>query len=48
MFDLPISEAEIEELEEDYSVNLEAQYYSNIETDGVTACHPPLSTVNAV
>lgn len=34
---LPISEAEIEELKEDYSVNLEAQYYSNIETDGVTA-----------
>lgn len=34
---LPISEAEIKELEEEYSVNLEAQYYSNIETDGVTA-----------
>ncbi|MGN0165529.1 MAG: ABC transporter permease [Lachnospiraceae bacterium] len=33
----PISEEEIEELEEDYSVNLEVQYYSNIETDGVTA-----------
>lgn len=34
---LPISEEEIEKLEEEYSVNLEAQYYSNIETDGVTA-----------
>lgn len=34
---LPISEEEIEELEEEYSVNMELQYYSNIETDGVTA-----------
>lgn len=34
---LPISEEELKELEEKYSVNLEAQYYSNIETDGVTA-----------
>lgn len=32
-----IPEEEIKELEEKYSVNLEAQYYSNIETDGVTA-----------
>ena len=34
---LPIPEEEIKELEEEYSVNLEAQFYSNIETDGVTA-----------
>lgn len=34
---LPIPEEEIKKLEEEYSVNLEAQYYSNIETDGVTA-----------
>lgn len=34
---LPISEEEIEELEDEYSVNMEIQYYSNIETDGVTA-----------
>lgn len=34
---LPISEAEAEELEDEYSVNMELQYYSNIETDGVTA-----------
>ena len=34
---LPISEEEIKELEEEYSVSLEPQYYSNIETDGVTA-----------
>ena len=33
---LPIAEEEIEELEEEYSVSLEPQYYSNIETDGVT------------
>ncbi len=33
----PISEEEIEELEEKYSVNMEPQYYSNIETDGTTA-----------
>lgn len=32
-----IPEQEIKELEEEYHVNLEAQYYSNIETDGVTA-----------
>ena len=34
---LPISEEEIDELEKEYSVSLEPQYYSNIETDGVTA-----------
>lgn len=34
---LPISEEEIKELEEKYSVSLEPQYYSNIETDGTTA-----------
>lgn len=34
---LPISEEEIESLEKEYSVSLEPQYYSNIETDGVTA-----------
>lgn len=34
---LRISEEEIEELENEYSVNMELQYYSNIETDGVTA-----------
>ncbi len=34
---LPIPEAEIEELEEEYSVNLEPQYYRNIETDGTTS-----------
>lgn len=34
---LPISEDEIKELEEKYSVSLEPQYYRNIETDGVTA-----------
>ena len=33
---LPISEDEIEELEEEYSVSLEPEYYSNIETDGTT------------
>lgn len=33
---LPISEEEINGLEEKYSVNLEPQYYSNIETDGTT------------
>lgn len=33
---LPISEDEIKELEEKYSVSLEPQYYRNIETDGVT------------
>lgn len=34
---LPISEDAQKELEEEFSVNLEPQYYSNIETDGVTA-----------
>lgn len=34
---LPIAEEEIKELEKQYLVNLEVQYYSNIETDGVTA-----------
>lgn len=34
---LPISETEIEELEKEYALTLEPQYYSNIETDGVTA-----------
>ncbi len=34
---LPISDDDIKELEKEYNVNLEAQYYSNIETDGVTA-----------
>lgn len=34
---LPIPEEEIKNLEEEYSVNLEAQFYSNIETDGVTS-----------
>lgn len=34
---LPISEAEAEELEKEYSVSLEPQYYVNIETDGTTA-----------
>lgn len=34
---LPIPEEEIKKLEEEYSVSLEPQYYSNIETDGVTA-----------
>ncbi|MBQ8597314.1 MAG: FtsX-like permease family protein [Lachnospiraceae bacterium] len=34
---LPISEDEIEALENEYGVNLEAQYYGNIETEGVTA-----------
>lgn len=34
---LPIPEGEIKELEEKYSLSLEPQYYSNIETDGVTA-----------
>ena len=34
---LPIPEEEIEELEEEYSLLLEPQYYSNIETDDVTA-----------
>ena len=34
---LPISEEEIDELEKEYSVSLEPQYYSNIETDGITA-----------
>lgn len=33
---LPISEEEIEELEKEYGVTLEPQYYNNIETDGVT------------
>ena len=33
---LPISEDEIEELEKEYGVTLEPQYYNNIETDGVT------------
>lgn len=34
---LPISDEKIKELEEEYQVNLEAQYYSNIEKDGVTS-----------
>ena len=34
---LPIPEEEIEALEKEYSVKLEPQYYSNIETDGTTA-----------
>ena len=34
---LPISKEDIEELEKEYSVRLEPQYYSNIETEGVTA-----------
>lgn len=34
---LPIPDEAMKKLEEDYSVKLEAQYYSNIETDGVTA-----------
>lgn len=34
---LPISETEIEELEKKYSVKLEPQYYSNIETNATTA-----------
>lgn len=34
---LPIPEEEIEAMEEKYALSLEPQYYSNIETDGVTA-----------
>lgn len=34
---LPISEEEIIKLEQKYSVTMEAQYYSNIETGGTTA-----------
>ncbi len=34
---LPISEEEIEALEKKYAVNMEPQYYANIETAGVTA-----------
>ena len=34
---LPISDEEIKVLEDKYSLNLEMQSYSNIETDGVTA-----------
>ncbi len=34
---LPISEEDIDTLEEKYEVTLEPQYYSNVETDGVTA-----------
>ena len=34
---LPIPDEEIEVLEDKYSLNLEMQSYSNIETDGVTA-----------
>ncbi|MBQ8591789.1 MAG: ABC transporter permease [Lachnospiraceae bacterium] len=34
---LPIPEEDINKLEEEYSINLEPQYYSNIETDGTTA-----------
>lgn len=34
---LPIPEEEIAKLEKEYSVTLEPQYYSNIETDGTTA-----------
>lgn len=34
---LPIPDEDIEKLEEKYSLTLEPQYYSNIETDGVTA-----------
>ena len=33
---LPIPDEEIEALEEKYSVTLETQYFSNIETDGTT------------
>ena len=34
---LPISSEEVKELENKYSLSLESQYYSNIETEGVTA-----------
>ncbi len=34
---LPISETAQAELEQEFGVNLEPQYYNNIETDGVTA-----------
>ena len=34
---LPISKGEAEELEKEYSVSLEAQFYSNVETEGTTA-----------
>lgn len=34
---LPITETEMEALEDEYLVNLETQHYSNIETDGVTS-----------
>lgn len=34
---LTITEDEIKELEKEYAVSLEPQYYGNIETDGVTA-----------
>lgn len=33
---LPISDEELEELENKYDVDLEPQYYANVETDGVT------------
>lgn len=33
---LPISEDEISELEKEYTLTLEPQYYTNIDTDGVT------------
>ena len=41
---LPIPEEEIEALEKEYSVKLEPQYYSNIETDGTTATRPSSTT----
>lgn len=34
---LPITEEDMEELEREHSIKLETQYYSNIETDGVTS-----------
>ena len=33
---LPISDEDMESLEKEYGVNIEPQYYSNIETDGTT------------
>ena len=33
----PISSEKIEQLEEDFSVELEPQFYTNIETEGTTA-----------
>lgn len=34
---LPIADDEIEDLEKNYNVQLEKQYYMNVETDGITA-----------